>query len=521
TLNLGVRYEYEGPTTERFNRNVRGFDETSASPIEAAARAAYAAHPIPEIVPGDFRVRGGLLFAGTDNRGFWEADKNNVQPRLGFAYRLGQRTVVRGGWAVYTVPFIIDGVQQAGFSQSTNLVPTEDSGLTFRANLFDPFPEGLPPAAGASQGLATFVGRDLDFVPVERSNGQAQRWQLSLEHEFKGSWLVEVAYVGSRGYDLTTETDALNALPRGYLSEAAARDQARIDYLTAAVPNPFHGLASGTSLDGQTVQRQQLLRPFPQFGNLRTRRHDGSSTYHSGQLRVEKRFARGYTLLAGYTWSKLLEEVSLLNPTDTEYEKRLSVNDTPHRAVVSGIWELPFGRGRRWGANWHSFAEAVLGGWQFQGIWQAQSGRPLEIGNLYFDGDPAELRTRIDGSTADAVFDTSVFYFTDALVRKNGVVDPALQRSDPRIRLLFNVRRLPSRLPGLRGQPLNLWDLSLSKNFPFTEGTRLQLRGEFLNAFNHPQFNNPVLDPTNSNFGKVTSQANLPRNIQLGVKLLF
>ncbi len=521
TLNLGLRYEYEGPTTERFDRNVRGFDETSPSPIEAAARAAYAANPIPEIVPADFRVRGGLLFAGAGGRGFWEADKNNFQPRLGFAYRFGERTVLRGGWAIYTVPFIIDGVQQAGFSQSTNLVPTLDNGLTFRANLDDPFPEGLPPAPGASQGLATFVGRDLDFVPVERSNGQAQRWQLSLEHEFKGSWLVEAAYIGNRGYDLTTERDALNALPRGYLSTAPARDQSRIDFLTASVPNPFRGLAPGTGLDGSTVQRQQLLRPFPQFGNLRTRRHDGSSIYHAAQLRVEKRFSRGYTVLASYTWSKLLEEVSLLNPTDAEYERRLSVNDTPHRAVVSGIWELPFGRGRKWGTNWGGVREAILGGWQVQGIWQAQSGRPLDIGNLYFDGDPSELRTRIDGGTVDAVFDTSGFYFTDAPVRANGVVVPALQRNDPRIRLLFNVRRLPSRLPSLRSQPLNLWDLAVSKNFLFTERTRLQLRGEFLNAFNHPQFNNPVLDPTNSNFGKVTSQANLPRNIQLGVKLLF
>ena len=521
TLNLGVRYEYEGATTERFDRNVRGFDDASPNPLEAAARAAYIANPIPEIVPEDFRVRGGLLFAGSDNRGFWEADKNNIQPRLGFAYRIGERTVVRGGWAIYTVPFIIDGVQQAGFSQSVNLVPTQDSGLTFRANLFDPFPEGLPAAPGASRGLATFVGRDLDFVPVERSNAQAQRWQLSVEREFKNSWLVEVAYIGNRGYDLTTETDELNALPRRYLSLAPARDQALINFLTASVPNPFRGLAPGTSLGGATVQRQQLLRPFPQFGNIRTRRHDGSSIYHSGQLRVEKRFTRDYTLFASYTWSKLLEEVSLLNPTDTEYEKRISVNDTPHRLVLSGIWELPFGRGRRWGAAWGGVTNTLLGGWQVQCIWQAQSGRPLEIGNLYFDGDPSELRTKIDGQDVDAVFDTSGFYFTDAAVQTNGVVDPALQRNDPRIRLLFNVRRLPSRLPGLRGQPLNLWDISVSKNFLFTERTRLQLRGEFLNAFNHPQFNNPVLDPVSSNFGKVTSQANLPRNVQLGVKLIF
>ena len=521
TLNLGVRYEYEGATTERFNRNVRGFDQSSSSPIEAAARTAYGAHPIPEIAPQDFRVRGGLLFASATNSSFWEADRNNIQPRLGFAYRLDERMVLRGGWAVYTVPFIIDGISQAGFSQSIALVPTLDNGLTFRADLFDPFPEGLPAAPGASLNLATFIGRDLDFVPVNRSNGQSQRWQLSMERELPGQWLFELAYIGNYAYDLTTETEILNAVPRRYLSTGVTRDQMVIDFLTASLPNPFQGLAPGTSLDSATVQRQQLLRPFPQFGNIRTRRDDGSSIYHAAQLRVEKRFTQDYTLLASYTWSKLLERVSFLNPTDTDYEKRISANDAPHRIVVSGIWELPFGRNRRWGGNWNGLAESLFGGWQVQGIWQAQSGRPLELGNLYFDGDPGQLRTRIDGDHVDAAFDTSGFYFTDAMVQTNGVLDPARQRNDPRIRLAFNLRTFPSRLAGLRSQPLNLWDISLIKNFFFNEGTRLQLRGEFLNAFNHPQFNNPVLDPTSSNFGRITSQANLPRNIQLGIKFIF
>ncbi|HYO91881.1 MAG TPA: hypothetical protein VEQ40_09600, partial [Pyrinomonadaceae bacterium] len=464
---------------------------------------------------------GGLLFASEQERGFWESDKNNFQPRLGFAYRFDDRTVVRGGWAIYTIPFIIDGVQQAGFSQPVNLVPTLDNGLTFRANLFDPFPEGIPPAPGAGLGLATFIGRDIDFVPVDRRNGQAARWSLSFERELPGQWLVEAAYVGNRGFDLTTETDILNAVPRRFLSTSPVRDQATIDFLNANVANPFQGLAPGTSLNGATVPRQQLLRPFPQFGNIRTRRNDGSNIYHAGQLRAEKRFTRDYTLLVSYTWSKLLEEISFLNPTDTEYEKRISANDAPHRIVVSGLWELPFGKKRRWGNNWNAFADALFGGWQVQGIWQAQSGRPLELGNFYFNGDPSQLRASIDGSTVDAAFDTSGFYFTDASVQTGGVVNPARQRNDPRIRLAENIRTFPSRLPGFRGQALNLWDLSLIKSFFFTETMRLQLRGEFLNAFNHPQFNNPNLDPTNSSFGKVTSQANLPRNVQLCVKLIF
>jgi len=529
TLNLGLRYEYEGAPTERFNRNIRGFDDSSPSPIEAAARAAYAANPIPEVSPADFRVRGGLLFASSAHRGFWKADRTNFQPRLGLAYQLNGTTVLRGGWAIYSVPFFIDGVQQSGFSQSTNIVPTLDNGLTFRASLFEPFPDGVDSPPGASLGLATLIGRDLDFVPTSRKNGQSQRWEFSVERELPGQWLVEAAYVGNHGYDLTTEVDSLNAVPRKFLSTAPVRDQATIDFLTANVVNPFQGLAPETSLDGATVQRQQLLRAFPQFGNIHSRRNDGTSIYHSAQLRVEKRFTRGYTLLASYTRSRLLERVSLLNPTDTTYEKRLSVNDSPHRIVVSGIWELPFGKGRRFGNRWKGTREKMLGGWQLQGIWQAQSGRPLDLGNFFFNGDPSKLQANIKGGTVDAVFDTSGFYFNDAAVqfvdpitgKPNGLPDPTKQRNDPRIRLASNIRTFPSRLPGMRGQPLNLWDLSMIKNFSFTENFRLQLRGEFLNAFNHPEFNNPNLDPTSSSFGKVTSQGNLPRNVQLGIKLIF
>jgi hypothetical protein len=529
TLNLGIRYDYEGAPTERFDRNIRGFDQTSPSPIEAAARAAYAANPIPQVRPEDFHVRGGLLFVTPSDRGFWQASKDNIQPRLGFAYQLRNRMVVRGGWGIFTIPFIIEGIQQSGFSQSTNIVPTLDNGLTFRANLANPFPDGVANPPGASQGLATLIGNDITFVPVRRNNGRVQRWELSLQRELPGQWLLEAAYVGTYGYNLPTDTKILNAVPRNFLSTSAVRDQATIDFLTANVANPFNGLAPGTSLNSVTIERQQLLRPFPEFTDISTQRNDGTTIYHSGQLRVEKRFGRGYTLLVNYTWSKLLERVSFLNPSDTDYEKRISANDSPHRIVASGIWELPFGKGRSFGNNWTGAREVLLGGWQVQGVWQAQSGRPIDLGNLFFNRDPSQLRTNIKGSTVNAVFDTSGFYFTDAAVQfidpntgqPTGVPDPAKQRNDPRIRLASNIRRFPSRLPGFRSQPLNLWDLSLLKNIFIKEDVKVQLRAEFLNAFNHPQFNNPNVDPTSSEFGKVTSQGNLPRNIQLGIKLIF
>jgi hypothetical protein len=528
TLNLGLRYELEGATTERYNRNVRGFDPNVSSPIEAAAKAAYAANPIPEIAAGSFNVRGGLLFADEENRGFWESDKNNFQPRLGFAYQLNDRTVLRGGYGIYTAPFTIDGVNQTGFSQSTSIVPTLNNGLTFApacatcGNLFNPFPTGVAEPPGSALGAGTFLGRSIAFTPVDRRNGQSMRWELSLQRELPGQWLVEGAYIGNKAYDVITETNILDTIPRQYLSTSRVRDDATINFLSANVRNPFQNLIPGQSLNGSTVARSQLLRPFPEFTGITTNRFDGKAIYHAGQFRVERRFVHGFTFLTSYTWSKVIEEVSFLNESDTEYERRIGSDDIPHRLVISSIWEVPFGKGRKWGGD-NRIVDAFIGGWQIQGIYQYQSGRPIDLGarNVYFNGDPSQLRANITGNTVDGTFNISGFYFTDAAVQTNGVVDPAKQRADTRIRLANNIRTFPSRLTNFRRQPLNLWDLSVIKNFSITERVKFQLRGEFLNAFNHPQFGDPNTDPTSSNFGKVTGQNNLPRNVQIGAKIVF
>jgi hypothetical protein len=518
TLNLGLRYEYEGATDERFNRNIIDFDRAVTNPIEAAAKAAYT-NPIPELPASAFNVRGGLLFAGDDRRGFWDADKNNVQPRVGVAYQLSEKTVVRGGYGVYTVPFIIAGVNQQGFSQATNIVPTADVGVTFRATLLNPFPTGVLGPPGASLGLRTFTGRDITFTPRNLRNPQTHRWQVGVQRELPGQWVVEASYVGNRGVDVTTGTinNLLNAVPRQYLSTSPIRDQTTINFLNATFANPFRGLATpGTGLnDSANISRAQLLRPFPAFGNIGAVRNDGSTIYHAGQFRAEKRFTKGYTLLTAYTWSKYIEQVSVLNDFDADLERRISRDDVPHRVVLSGIFELPFGKGRKWGDGWNRAVDTFLGGWQAQAIWQWQSGRPIDLQgrNVVYFGDPSRLTTDITSRNADptrTVFNTSGFYFTDAAVQTNGVVDPAKQRNDPRIQLSNNVRTFPSRFSSFRGQPLNLWDMSVIKNVRIVERLQLQLRAEFLNAFNHVQFNDPE-----------TNQANLPRNVQLGVKLIF
>ncbi|MGH9801900.1 MAG: TonB-dependent receptor domain-containing protein, partial [Blastocatellia bacterium] len=525
TLNLGLRYEYEGATNERYNRNIFTFDQTVASPIEAAAKAAYALSPIAEVPVAGFNAKGGLIFADKDHRSFWDADKNNFQPRIGFAYKWNDKTVLRGGWGLYTVPFVIAGTNQSGFSLSTPIVGSNDNGLTFVSSLATPFPSGVLVPAGASLGLSALLGQGLSFLPRDVNNTQAQRWSFGLQRELPGSWLLDLSYVGNRGYDGVVSTNILNATPRKYLSTSLFRDQSQIDassFLATTVTNPFRNLIPGTGLNNATTSRGQLVRPFPEFGTITTIRNDAYSDYHSAQARIERRFSKGYTLLASYTWSKFQVADTFRNESDTEFERRLSDADIPHRLVISGIWEIPFGRGRKFGANWHRAIDVVAGGWQFQGIGQLQGGRPITIGNVYYNGDITKLKTSINNKGIDnTTFDISGFYFTDAAVQTNGVVDPVKQRADPRISLTTNYRVMPSRFSQFRGDNLNLWDLSVSKNFVFTEKIRLQLRGEFLNAFNTPNFGDPNLSPNSSNFGKITGQNNLARNVQIGLKLIF
>jgi hypothetical protein len=537
TLNLGLRYELDLGTTERYNRIVRDLDTNVISPVNDAVRANYALNPIPQIPVSDFQLRGGLLFADPNNRAAFNADRNNFQPRIGGAYQLNSRTVIRAGYGMFMVPFVMDGINQNGFSRNTPLVPSDDLGLTFRASLADPFPQGY--IAEINRGLDSLLGQGLGtIVRADRKNGILQRWEVSLQRELPGRWLIEASYIGNSASDLLTGRPG-NPVLREFQSPSTVRDQDLINLLDAPVANPFRNVEAfrGTNLfTANVITRRNLLRPFPHLGGFTLEHYDGTSSFHSGQLRVEKRFSQGYTFLASYAWSKYLEQVSLLNDTDPEYERRLNDADIPHRLALSGIYELPFGRGRKFGSGWGKGLDLLAGGWQVQGLFQYQAGTPLTLGNVYFNGSLADLNPEIRSSTigilggnniTDNVFQTNIqntgFYFDDDAVRTNGQLDPAKQRDDRRIQLADNLRYLPSRASNLRNQAIMLLDVSAIKNFRFTETTMLQFRAEAINAPNRMHFEGPNLNPRDSNFGRVTSTGSptLPREFQLGLRLVF
>jgi hypothetical protein len=521
TLNLGLRYELEQPVTERYDRIVRNFESAVVSPIDAAARAAYTAaynanpsnFPLP---PDQFQVRGGLLFAHPGDRGSWDADWSNLQPRVSVAYRLTDKTVLRAGFGIFMAPFMIEPPLQTGFSGSTPFVPTNDSGRTFAATLNNPFPNGLLSPPGASLGLLTSAGLDIgsSAAPVSdpgRKNAKFARLIFGVQRELPGHFVVEGNFVSAWGYDLSVARN-LNFVPRQFLGDTPTTDTAANTFLSATIPNPFRNLLPGTGSPfntSSTITRAQSLLAFPEFTNVWIEESNGTNRYNALQLQVQKRFSRDLTLNATYTWSELREKVSFLNLSDTSLEDRLSPDDRPHRVTIATVYQLPFGRGRKFGGDMNRVVDGIVGGWQLNGTYEWQKGEPFLLSNpLYYAGDVKQLESRVGEKNAKG--------------QKLGIDVPAIDVTGL-IRLTsFGVRNVPTTLDNLRNQSYTNVNLSISKNFGLGEGRRLQFRSEWLNAFNWAYFGSGInLDPSNAAFGLITTQRNNPRDIQFGLKYIF
>ena len=506
SLNLGLRYEYEGPTTERYNRSIRDFDFSAALPIAAQVRANYAKSPTNEVPPAQFNVQGGLRFAGVGGqpRGLWQADRNNFLPRFGFAYKLNDKMAVRGGYGIF---FGVGGVKlgnsnQTGFSLTTPLVPSLDGGLTFIATLADPFPNGVQNPPGATLGAMTYVGQGVSFFNPKPLTSYLQRWQWGLQRLLPARVLLDASYAGSRGTKLGTSRN-LNALPLQYLSTSPVRDNTTISYLSANLPNPFYPLLPRTDLSSTLVSRQQLLWPYPQFSSISMTTNQGYSWYHSLQVRLERRMANGFTAQSSYTWSKFMEATSFLNAADPRPERVISSLDAPHNLSFSGIFELPIGRGRKLLAGSSRGIDLILGGWQLEGVFKYQSGWPLGFGNAIFNGNLKDIPLPSDQRSVSRWFNVDAGF-----VRANAA------------QLGSNVRTLSSRFSGVRSDGLNQWDLSAIKKFVVHEGVNAEFRAELLNAFNQVWMSSPNTTPTSTAFGTITGTGN-PRIAYLGLRVKF
>jgi len=529
TLNLGLRYEVETPLTERQNRSVSGFDYEYVQPIEGAVQAKYAALKDPALkalVP-QLSVKGGLMFAGVDGgSGLYHTPKDTFLPRAGFAYQLNNKTVLRGGIGLFA-GFLGErrgDVITTGYTQVTTVGTTTNAyGAPIPRSWDDAFSttQILEPVGNAN-GRQTSLGNSISFFNQDPKVSKQLRWQIGFQRELPGGFVFEAAYVGNYGYDIEI-TRNINALPNEYLSTESSRNAAMTannSFLTALVANPFAGLLPGTSFNNPTIARSQLMRPYPAFGDINTTNNDGKSWYHSGQFGLQKRFSRGYTLGLSYTRSHWMQATEYLNPADTAPTKMISDLDVTNRLSVSGIFELPFGKGRRFASDASGLTNALLGGWQIQGVYTFQTGFPIPFGSVnattgivsndaFYDG--SEIALPSDQKNTLHWINTAAF---------TSILDGS---SSTNATPLNHLRTLPIRFSNVRRDSINNVDLSLVKNVTFRNDVRLQLRAEFINAFNQPYFPNPQVNPTQSTFGQVTAsnQANYARRAQLGVKLLF
>ncbi|MEN6534978.1 MAG: TonB-dependent receptor [Bryobacteraceae bacterium] len=504
TVTLGLRYELETPITERFDRAVTQFAFDTANPLNDAARAKYALNPIPELAASDFRAYGGLTFAnaGGNPRTYWEGEKNNFQPRIGLAYELAPKTILRAGYGIFVASIGTNytNTNLSGFSQETPITASEDNGLTYIATTANPFPSGLTQPAGASGGLSTYLGQNISYFSKHRKHPYAQRWSFGLQRELPFKMMAEASYVGNRSTRASIDRN-INYTPAKYLSTSPTRDQTTIDYLGATFPNPYYCL---NSIYTKTMSRSNLLKPYSHFGDITmTGDEAGYSWYHSLQTRLERRMAEGWTLQIAYTWSKAMEATEFLNASDPMPSEVISDMDRTHRIAGSGIWQIPYGRKRKWGSQSPAALNFIFGGWQLGGVYQHQSGQALGFGNVIFNGDLDNIVLPEGQRGVDGWFN----------------VNAGFERSSSK-QLGSNIRTMPLRFCGVRGPNQDRWDLTMIKNFRVTERLNTEFRAETFNALNHPNLGNPTTTVTSSTFGRITSQGPT-RSWQFALKLTW
>jgi hypothetical protein len=515
TINLGVRFERETPASERYGRTVNGFDPTAASPIAAAAIAAYAKNPIPQIPASQFNVQGGLTFPNPNNPAAYQMDAHIFSPRIGFAWSpaaLGAKTAIRGGLGVFVFPTGIDGgpapsstqppINQEGFSQTTQMVVTNNSYLSPATTLSNPFPNGILPLGSTAPGLGTFLGQSVLFVNPHVRNPYSVRWNFGIERQLLADTVLQVVYIGNHAVHLPITTQ-FNAIPQQYLATGWVRNQTVINTLSSTVPNPFAGLLpNSTSLNGSTIALSQLLLPFPQVANggvTEQYNNAGSSYYESLNAGLRKRVSYGLTITSSFAWTKLIARQIYMNAFDPAPEKAVSADSRPFRWVTAATYRLPVGRNRLLNIN-SGWANTLIGGWVVNGICSLESGAALSWGNVIYYGGPLHLNTRqVDGPA----FDVTQFNTISALQLAN------------------NVRTFQTYFNNLRADPVNVMDASLLKEFHFSEHKYFQFRFETFNTLNRPGFGTPNLTPTSSSFGLITSTVLNPRNVQVAGRLVW
>ena len=506
TLNLGLRYELPGAVAERNNR--------------ATVLLPHAVDPYTGVT-GTLTLVDSPLYP---HRSTVLPKHDLFAPRLGFAYRLSNETVIRGGYGIFYLPPDLTGVLATGSLVNAASTQINVSGAE-PTPLEDLYPETLNQPIGRTDPsfmtlyCCTASLKNISGPVPQQNFPHVQQWNFTLGHQFKGNWMAEIGYSGLKGTNLPGIGHALDELSSQYYS------------MGSALLNP-------TTLNGIPMTVGQSLRPYPFYSNVSdTAEFYAHSNYNSLQAKLVKRFGSGGTLLANYTWSKNLGNTDTLNGfleakpsaqtstsgvgTIQDYnnlsgEYSLLSYNVNQRAVISYVLDLPFGKGQRFANRLSRPADMLVSGWSVSGITTFQSGFPLFLTEAqsnpltqFFGGGAlrpnvvAGCHKKIAGSAVSRLnewFNTSCFTFPGDYVFGN----------EPRVD------------PTLTSEGVNNYDFAAIKSTDlWGERANVQFRAEFFNVFNRVQFAPPVGQQGSSNFGEILSQVNQPREIQFSLRVDF
>jgi hypothetical protein len=526
TLNLGFRWDFNGPLHERDNMLNYAFDPTIVNPISASVGQ---------------QVLGGIRFVGVGGAPDtpYAYDKNNWQLRGGFAYQLNEKTVLRGGYGHYYENPTTESFSN-GFSVSTSLISSLDGGRTPTYNLANPFPS-IDQPAGSSLGPLTFLGRGPSFSNPNFVIPDVHQFSIGVQRELPWRTALEVSYVGSRSNHIEDNFGGYNEPSAAFQAKCDPTLGGNRSYCDELLPNPFfgvHGFEGTTRYTNPTLSRFELSRPFPAFGAFsRNQNNDGKMTYDSLQFVGNKRWAKGLTANMTYTyvprWTEdgantttgigagYVDEVSLLKNHGPYF------SDRKHRVTASGVWELPWYRGNKGVLGY------VLGGWSVAPMYVYQSGQPWDMPNVDLAPGVSPKDIALSGDKEGqfiygvkpcvGIYNTNTGNYDLASYSvAYGCTQPYFLTRAPFARRTSMFRYDEFRRP-------SFWevDMNIAKTTNITEKVRFQLRIEAFNIFNSPMYDERNYDQSTSSadFGRINRntvlQSNFQRVIQLGFKLTW
>lgn len=564
TLMPGLRFEYEFGPKEKHNYQIALFDPNAQLPISTAASAAYTAMrsnataPQQAVLPASISVQGGPVYAGVNGapERQW-INSYRFLPRIGFAYLLEKNTVLRGGYGLFFDT--LNALEEPGTTDQTNFTATTgDSTSAFYGQygqnlnpgappITDPFPvqngNRFVPALGTAVGALSYAGANPTVYDYNLVPARAQRVALSVQHQFGGSLVVEVGYIGSWTTHVSSQSGGIGnqggapnvgnqnlaAVPSSFFSGAQTPNTVTNSLLSQQVTNPFQ-LANFSSLQGanpaaytqlshqgrftnSTMSVGDLVRPYSFMGGLSMVRAIGASHFHELQVNVTKRLTNGFSLMVAYQKNYQYDKDYFANSFDTQMSWEPSNNSSPQRLTAEGLYQLPFGRNKTWAnSGWKS---ALFGGFVLSSTWEVQPGNLIQFGNLFYVGDIRASDIKLKKPLYHTDIPGNSFYIqwlnpgnVTATVAGDGtcsysgtgfVTNASCQPNG------YNLRAFPTRVDGVRQMGSNVVLANIKREFPITERVHFEARFDVYNLFNRQLVGAPSTTVTSPQFGQVTA----------------